>query len=780
MASSSAVSITVAPIQPARILSPEASRQFQVPFRPRVKSSNLSDIYKNPKLLASLLQSGTSTPWSSARLFLFLTPCFVFQFVFAFCALFSTLNLKTLDTTSRMEEFEMLHLVLGGTLSVALTISSQKMVQKFIGSRKNTVVVFFCHVICLFMGLTLVFAANLERISIVLKNNTEVSNWTSVSTSSFASQVYDIPSSSTSQVYDIPSSSTSQVYDIPSSSASQVYDIPSSSTSQVYDIPSSSTSQVYDIPSSSASQVYDIPSSSASQVYDIPSSSTSQVYDIPSSSASQVYDIPSSSASQVYDIPSPSASQVYDIPSPSASQVYDIPSSSASQVYDIPLSSASQVYDMLNDPSKPTSWAMSYFSETSGLGLVLSVSGYVILISSASSGQYLLTSIAMSTAEERDYGRILFVSILISGLGGCTLSILGFVSFLPDTESVKDTDYVLFRTFGLVCAALGLLVSSSVCCISAWFHDVISSLLRNAKETDTNGLAPCDRRPTKTAQEIYDECAPLLADRARGMLHSNSLELDRSLTETRDISNTVSQSDTFIDDSCSSSNQIKQPAYVVPVVPSLSRSQKLLLFLKRQRNLSFALLLTFFLASSGVSFEFYSTTYMTLADGQADDMRGLTSGTQQACMGLSILYLTFTCVHCVYDQANRYIEWRRLAIGFSLLASIWTLVLASKHVNAVFYIVAFVQGLFKVTALSLPQLLTTQAVRSPISFRKNFVLPTLLEISMTSLWCMPAVGLIVYSLIALPLFQATGLLAIPMYYSAIAAILSCMGLLRLL
>lgn len=226
---------------------------------------------------------------------------------------------------------------------------------------------------------------------------------------------------------------------------------------------------------------------------------------------------------------------------------------------------------------------------------------------------------------------------------------------MPDTESLKDTDYVLFRTFGLVCAALGLLVSSSVCCISAWFHDAISSLLRNAKETDTNGLAPCDRRPTKTAQEIYDECAPLLADRARGMLHSNSLELDRSLTETRDISNTVSQSDTFIDDSCSSSNQIKQPAYVVPVVPSLSRSQKLLLFLKRQRNLSFALLLTFFLASSGVSFEFYSTTYMTLADGQADDMRGLTSGTQQACMGLSILYLTFTCVHCVYDLANRYI-----------------------------------------------------------------------------------------------------------------------------
>ncbi|XP_055892635.1 uncharacterized protein LOC129927437 [Biomphalaria glabrata] len=681
MASSSAVSITVAPIQPGRILSPEASRQFQVPFRPRVKSSNLSDIYKNPKLLASLLQSGTSTPWSSARLFLFLTPCFVFQFVFALCALFSTLNLKTLDTTSRMEEFEMLHLVLGGMLSVALTISSQKMVQKFIGSRKNTVVVFFCHVIYLFMGLTLVFAANLERISIVLKNNTEVSNWTSVLTSSSASQVYDIPSSSTSQVYDIPSSSASQVYDIPLSSASQVYDIPLSSASQVYDIPSSS---------------------------------------------------------------------------------------------------ASQVYDMLNNPSKPTSWAMSYFSETSGLGLVLSVSGYVILISSASSGQYLLTSIAMSTAEERDYGRILFVSILISGLGGCTLSILGFVSFLPDTESLKDTDYVLFRTFGLVCAALGLLVSSSVCCISAWFHDVISSLLRNAKETDTNGLAPCDRRPTKTAQEIYDECAPLLADRARGMLHSNSLELDRSLTETRDISNTVSQSDTFIDDSCSSSNQIKQPAYVVPVVPSLSRSQKLLLFLKRQRNLSFALLLTLFLASSGVSFEFYSTTYMTLADGQADDMRGLTSGTQQACMGLSILYLTFTCVHCVYDLANRYIEWRRLAIGFSLLASIWTLVLASKHVNAVFYIVAFVQGLFKVTALSLPQLLTTQAVRSPISFRKSFVLPTLLEISMTSLWCMPAVGLIVYSLIALPLFQATGLLAIPMYYSAIAAILSCIGLLRLL
>ncbi|KAK0041410.1 hypothetical protein Bpfe_029211 [Biomphalaria pfeifferi] len=529
MASSSAVSITVAPIQPGHILSPEASRQFQVPFRPRVKSSNLSDIYKNPKLLASLLQSGTSTPWSSARLFLFLTPCFVFQFVFALCALFSTLNVKTLDTTSRMEEFEMLHLVLGGTLSVALTISSQKMVQKFIGSRKNTVVVFFCHVICLFMGLTLVFAANLERISIVIKNNTEVSNWTSVLTSSFASQVYDIPS-------------------------------------------------------------------------------------------------------------------------PSAWQVYDIPSSSASQVY-----------DMLYDPSKPTSWATSYFSETSGLGLVLSVSGYVILISSSSSGQYLLTSIAMSTAEERDYGRIIFVSILISGLGGCTLSILGFVSFLPDTESLKDTDYVLFRTFGLVCAALGLLVSSSVCCISAWFHDVISSLLHTTKETDINGLATCDRRPTKTAQEIYDECAPLLG--ARGMLHSNSLELDRSLTETRDISSTVSQSDTFIDDSCSSSNQIKQQAYVVPVVPPLSRSQRLLLFLKRNRNLSFALLLTLFLASSGVSFEFYSTTYMTLAVGQADDMKGLTSGTQKACMGLSILYLTFTFVHCVYDLANRYIAIHFLIIS---------------------------------------------------------------------------------------------------------------------
>ncbi|KAH9493172.1 hypothetical protein Btru_021954, partial [Bulinus truncatus] len=600
----------------AKMSRPRQSRFSQHSFRNRLKSSNLSDIYKNPQIYAGLLQNGTITPWSPYRKISFLAPCFAFNFIASLCALFSVSNVQQLGITARLSGLGNLHIIFGEFLSVVLTIIYQRLVLKLYGSRKKNFCLVLFHFLYTLVGLFLVFMANWQRIQ-------------------------------------------------------------NMSDADSYADSRNKTESGYEL------------SQGVHQGAVMTSRAT--------------------------------------------------------------------------PPLEKNVTVSSSFSPS-----LIPIAGYTIMVSSLASGHYLLASIAMSTSEVRDQGKIITLSTLISAPGGFMLCVLGLVNISPDFVAIlKTEERHLIKVFHLVCAAIGVLALCTFCCVVAWCSDIIVSSLRG-KQLDDEETYPCDRRQTRTAQEIYDECAPLLK--------SNNPTLPSSISRSgiepepegtfsgynEDASGAFSQSETIFDDSGLSSSTIlpdKRYPYIIvaAVSTNLTFSQKLRMFVRRHKNLAVALVMMFVLSSPWQAFEFSSSIYMTSAEG-----RHLEKGTQQACLGLLIMYLSFTVFHSLYVKVICLIDWKRLATGLSLMVSIWTMPLAIKYDTALFYVCACAQGLFKVVALGLPKMLTSQAVRSPMGSQKNIVQQILIETPTTALWCMPAVGLAVCSAVFAPFYQAPGLFTVPM------------------
>ncbi|XP_059164865.1 uncharacterized protein LOC131947643 [Physella acuta] len=412
--------------------------------------------------------------------------------------------------------------------------------------------------------------------------------------------------------------------------------------------------------------------------------------------------------------------------------------------------------------------------------------GYVIMSSSLTSGHYMLSSIAMSVTPAGGEGNIDLITTVTAALGGCSVSFLGVLDLASGPVTPHDSAHRLPTQIFMVCSlGIAFLIASTVCSVLACYSDVISRKC-SSRQDDVSDDAPPpgDRRPTRTAQEIFDECAPLLGIPQAGSPYYTNAASGNALTynpnEAEEFG-TVSESNVLDDPYMPKPDLIKHQSFTSPTTALAAKSQSCIHFLKTHRHFFFAMVLVFWLNSACVTFEFTSSWLMAHVVYEADvDGLNAWKGTRVASAGLLIMYSALICVHLLHVKLNTHINWKKLALGASTLLTVVLLPLAITHNLIVYLVASCVLGGFKAFIADMPRLLTAHVVRSQIGFHTSTVTQLLIETPTTILYCVPALSLIVSSLLVPPLTSATKDDALSVYYSVANTILACLGLMIIL
>ncbi|GFO50131.1 hypothetical protein PoB_007663600 [Plakobranchus ocellatus] len=153
---------------------------------------------------------------------------------------------------------------------------------------------------------------------------------------------------------------------------------------------------------------------------------------------------------------------------------------------------------------RPTSSGLVSEDDVSLLVQIFAFVGYVILASSVGSGQYLLQSIAMTSTHSERHQLVVTIATVASAAGGfllCAFELAGF--YLSGRSSHRILDNLVLLSSINIC----LLSLSAGSFLLAWRLDT-RDLRRNANTISVS--PPRARRPSRTPQEIFDECAHLL------------------------------------------------------------------------------------------------------------------------------------------------------------------------------------------------------------------------------------------------------------------------------
>uniref|UniRef100_A0A0B7BJM8 Uncharacterized protein n=1 Tax=Arion vulgaris TaxID=1028688 RepID=A0A0B7BJM8_9EUPU len=416
---------------------------------------------------------------------------------------------------------------------------------------------------------------------------------------------------------------------------------------------------------------------------------------------------------------------------------------------------------------------------------IMAFIGYIIMASSLSCGHYLLSSSAMSLSHSDDHDSINTIETVVAAAGACAVSLLGAVEMSTNWYTSHDSCHRLIgQIFILLCIGFVLLISCTTCSVLTLCWDIIMETFQH-RNWEENVFIASDRRPTRTAQEMFDECALLLGHQASMSYTDDNLSPRNLPTENvEDISNSITQSETAIDDSAHSHqiDVIRRNIYQLPVTAresSLTRSN--LLVIKTQTKTCLVLLLMFLLSGTLVSMEYNSSIYLSYTVPGSDDHsygHGYRKSTRFGSAGTFITYLVFIAISQLCTSFLQQLGWRRPAIICTLVVTVLTLALAiSNEVGLYFSAACFLGGL-RVVVYGLPQVVSasTQIVGSPINTHSH----ALIENLTTVMWCMTPLSLGVTSAMFSPLNDVAGFHGISVYYSAVSALLSCVILSLLL
>ncbi|GFR85741.1 hypothetical protein ElyMa_006035800 [Elysia marginata] len=457
---------------------------------------------------------------------------------------------------------------------------------------------------------------------------------------------------------------------------------------------------------------------------------------------------------------------------------------------------------------------------------IIAFVGFAILGTSVGSGQYLLHSVAMTSAHSDRHQVLVSIATLAAAGGGCFICIISSAD-ISGANSDSSLQRIAINIAILCGVNIFLLVLSVVCFILAWHLE-----MRDLRHSITNYSAapPKSQRVSRSPQEIFDECAHLLGHHTPRMprspyhhrppkyydptqqrfvprlpstgslgYHTDGSAADASVVgaqerwsrriskklpphlldrqETLSNASEGSEATTAFDESTAlnfSSEILKRYNYAVPRVKDsnnhrLRGNSSLFSSSSNLWKMILILFLCLCLSSSMLSFEYSATSYLSaVAEAKTSSIFcNLDLAVRRGSSGLLLSYVAFAVgamLHCKFRDRT---GWKKLTLAICLVFSLLTLLLTVlRDTPGLFLLAAFTHGLLKVMVVALPHLLMLQGVRSQGGHPTEKRQMLLIEGSTCFLWCMMPVSVALSGITAGPLAYATGRIETPMMYSA--------------
>lgn len=205
----------------------------------------------------------------------------------------------------------------------------------------------------------------------------------------------------------------------------------------------------------------------------------------------------------------------------------------------------------------------------------------------------------------------------------------------------------------LLSVAIILLIGGTACSVITWYSDVIKEAWQPDEDIEENILIGHDRRPTRTAQEIYDECAALLGRRTSVSYMEENMSPRNLPTEFEESeSNSIYQSD-IVDFSTRHYNRVdsKTEGSKPPIVTKSSTGTRSCLSVLKSHSFSLTLVLMFLLSSTVVSVEYNAALHLGHIIHDPKDMFQdcYRKGARIGSAGIFMMYLVFALVKYFFE-----------------------------------------------------------------------------------------------------------------------------------